>query len=275
MTPSAQAPESIGDPRRSDSKGRRASSRNAGFRIQELQTLHANIRVIFILMSILSLIILAYMAVRVFVLKDIRSYVEFGSLCLFSFACVALTIGLLHSLRSIRHGTREKIERMTFVDELTGVYNYRFLEQRLIQELQRAKRHGSDLSVIYLDVDGFKQVNDTFGHETGNAVLRRIAQTCNVSARGEDFVGRLGGDEFLLVLPETDVSGASIAAERVRKKLDALELVAANGERIDFLGYSLGVASYPANAQATDELIRGADQAMYRAKKSGGNRVCL
>lgn len=275
MTPSPEAPESIGDPRDSNSTGRRASNRNAGFRIQELQTLHANIRVIFILMSMLSLIILAYMAVRVFVLKDIRSYVEFGSLCLFSFACVALTVGLLHSLRSIRHGTREKIERMTFVDDLTGVYNYRFLEQRLIQELQRAKRHGADLSVIYLDVDGFKQVNDTFGHETGNAVLRRIAQTCNVSARGEDFVGRLGGDEFLLVLPETDVSGASIAAERVRKKLESLELVAANGERIDFLGYSLGVASYPANAQATDELIRGADQAMYRAKKSGGNRVCL
>ena len=95
----------------------------------------------------------------------------------------------------------EKARKRAITDELTGVYNYRYLEQRLTEELQRAKRHSSPLSVIYIDFDSFKLVNDTFGHETGNTVLQRVAQAARTSARGEDFVGRLGGDEFLIVRP--------------------------------------------------------------------------
>jgi len=163
----------------------------------------------------------------------------------------------------MRHETREKIELMTFVDELTNVYNYRYLEERLSEELQRARRHGSPLSVAYIDFDNFKLVNDTFGHETGGA------------ARGEDFVGRLGGDEFLVVLPQTDTAGALIAAERIKKKLDSLDLVSHNGERVDFLSFSIGVATFPTNADDKDGLIQAADQAMYRAKKAGGDRVCI
>jgi diguanylate cyclase (GGDEF)-like protein len=253
----------------------RSSRDKAAFQIQELHALHASIRKIFILLLVLTVCILAYMAVRIFVLADVDSYAEFFSLCFFAVACVALSVGQLYCLRRIRHDTREKIERMTFVDELTDVYNYRFLEQRLIEELQRAKRHATPLSVVYFDIDKFKQVNDRFGHEVGNTVLRKVAQTCRVSARGEDFVGRLGGDEFLLVLPETGSSGALVAAERVHKRLNEIDYQAATGHAVDFLGFSMGVATYPANAQATDDLIRAADEAMYRAKKSGGNRVCL
>jgi diguanylate cyclase (GGDEF)-like protein len=226
-------------------------------------------------MLVLTLALLGYMAARIFLLREALSMLEFASLCFFAVACVVLCVGQLQCLKRMRHDTREKIEMMTFVDELTGVYNYRYLEQRLTEELQRAKRHNCPLSVIYLDFDNFKLVNDTFGHETGNTVLQRVAQMSRSSARGEDFVGRLGGDEFLIVLPQTDSAGALIAAERVKKKLDAMELVAGTGERLDFITYSLGVASYPASAETKDELLRAADEAMYRAKKAGGDRVCI
>jgi len=106
-------------------------------------------------------------------------------------------------------------------------------------------------------------------------VLQRVAQTARQSARGEDFVGRLGGDEFVIVLPQTDSAGALIAAERIKKKLDALELVTHTGERLDFITFSMGIASYPASAETKDELLRAADEAMYRAKKAGGDRVCI
>ena len=250
-------------------------SRKFAFRLQELHSLHTSIRFVFVLMLVLTLSLLGYMAVRVFATPGGMSWPDFGSLCFFAFACVALCIGQLQCLKRMRHDTREKIEMMTFVDELTGVYNYRYLEQRLTEELQRAKRHNCPLSVIYCDFDNFKLVNDTFGHETGNTVLQRVAQATRSSARGEDFVGRLGGDEFLIVLPQTDSAGALISAERIKKKLDAMELVAASGERLDFITYSMGVASYPASAETKDDLIGAADEAMYRAKKAGGDRVCI
>jgi diguanylate cyclase (GGDEF)-like protein len=256
-------------------KGRGPVGKKFAFRLQELHSLHANLRFVFVLLLILTLTILAYMAVRLLLLPNPPKDFELGTLCFFAVACIVLPIGQLQCLRRMRHDTREKIEMMTFVDELTGVYNYRYLEQRLTEEIQRAKRHGSPVSCIYIDFDNFKMINDTYGHETGNIVLQRVSQTARSSARGEDFVGRLGGDEFLIVLPQTDNAGALITAERVKKKLDAMELVASNGDRIDFLSFSMGVASYPSSAQSKDDLIRAADEAMYRAKKAGGDRVCI
>ena len=250
-------------------------SRKFAFRLQELHSLHTSLRFVFILMLVLTVSLLGYMGIRVFATTGGMTWLDFGSLCFFAVACVVLCVGQLQCLRRMRHDTREKIEMMTFVDELTGVYNYRYLEQRLTEELQRAKRHSSPLSVIYIDFDSFKLVNDTFGHETGNTVLQRVAQSARTSARGEDFVGRLGGDEFLIVLPQTDGAGALIAAERIKKKLDAMELVASTGERLDFITFSMGIASYPASAETKDDLIRAADEAMYRAKKAGGDRVCI
>ena len=250
-------------------------SKKFAFRLQELHSLHASLRYVFVLMLALTVSILAYMAVRVFATPGGLGWIDFGTLCFFAVACVVLCIGQLQCLKRMRHDTREKIEMMTFVDELTGVYNYRYLEQRLTEELQRAKRHNCPLSVIYLDFDNFKLVNDTFGHETGNTVLQRVAQVARNSARGEDFVGRLGGDEFLVVLPQTDSAGSLITAERIKKKLDAMELVTNTGERLDFITYSMGVASFPASAETKDDLVRAADEAMYRAKKAGGDRVCI
>ena len=250
-------------------------SRRYAYRLQELHALHSNLRLVFILMLLLTLSLLGYVGIKMIFLRQPMSGVEFGSLCFFALVCVVLCLGQLQCLKRMRHETREKIELMTFVDELTNVYNYRYLEERLSEELQRARRHGSPLSVAYIDFDNFKLVNDTFGHETGNVVLQRVAQAIRGAARGEDFVGRLGGDEFMVVLPQTDTAGALIAAERIKKKLDSLDLVSTNGERVDFISFSIGVATFPTNADDKDGLIQAADQAMYRAKKAGGDRVCI
>jgi len=191
-------------------------SRRYAYRLQELHALHANLRLVFILMLLLTLALLGYVGIKVAFLQEPMSGLEFGSLCFFALVCVVLCLGQLQCLKRMRHETREKIELMTFV---------------------------SPLSVAYIDFDNFKLVNDTFGHETGNLVLQRVAQAVRGAARGEDFVGRLGGDEFLVVLPQTDTAGALIAAERIKKKLDSLDLVSHNGERVDFLSFSIGVAT--------------------------------
>ena len=245
------------------------------FQLKELRSLHANLRIVFVLLLLLTACILAYMTVRVFVLTDPMLPTEFISLCFFAVFCIVLCVGQLYCLRHMRRDTRHKIEQLTFVDELTGVFNYRYLEQRLGEEIQRAARHGHPLAIVYLDLDGFKQVNDTYGHEAGNEVLRGVSQMLRGHLRGEDFIGRLGGDEFLIVLPHTDESGALVVGERLRAKLAALEFAAPGGQRIDSVGFSMGVASYPAHGDTREQLIQAADQAMYRAKKSGGDRVCL
>jgi len=250
-------------------------SKKFAFRLQELHALHANLRIVFVLMLVLTVALIAYMVIRVHVLTEPMHPAEIASLAFFAAACLALCIGQLYCLRRMRHDTREKLEQLTFVDELTGVNNYRYLEQRLGEELQRAARHNYPVAVIYLDFDGFKLVNDTHGHEAGNTLLRRVSQMLRASVRGEDFIGRLGGDEFLIVLPHTDSSGALIAAERLRTKLRSADLRAPSGEPMDFVGFSMGVASYPADGGTREALIRAADEAMYRAKKAGGDRVCL
>jgi diguanylate cyclase (GGDEF)-like protein len=181
----------------------------------------------------------------------------------------------LRCLRQVRGQTRVRLEKLTFVDPLTGVYNYRYLRQRLGEEFARAKRYGEPLSVIYLDFDHFKELNDTFGHEAGNRVLVRIASQIRASSRSEDFVGRLGGDEFLIVLPRTDPDAARFVAERLKGALASVKLDAGPGKRIDFLTFSMGVAGYPAHVASRAELLRVADEALYRAKRQGGDRVLL
>jgi len=230
---------------------------------------------LFTVILLLTLCLLAYMSIKVFVVPGRITLLDLTTLCLFAVACLALCGSQLRCLRRIRSDTRQKLERLTFVDELTGVYNYRYLDQRITEEFLRAKRQHCPLSIICFDFDNLKQVNDALGHEAGDTVLERVAQKVRASARGEDFVGRFGGDEFLIVLPQTGSGDALITAERIKKKLDALELVASNGQRIDFLTFSMGVATYPGDTETKEELLRAADEAMYRAKRAGGDRICI
>ena len=250
-------------------------SKDATYQLKELSTLHGRVLSVFVLMFVLTFAILVYMALRVYVLPECITPIDFASLCSFALACAVLSTGQLGCLRRMRHSTGGKLEAMVFVDELTGVYNYRYLKQRLDEELERARRHGFPVSLICLDCDKFKLVNDTFGHEAGNAALRLIARTVQRCCRGEDLVGRMGGDEFLVILPQTDAAGATVAAERIKSHLDAADLASSDGQPFDFLSFSLGVASYPADARTRRALVRAADEAMYGAKRAGGDRVAL
>ena len=175
-----------------------------------------------------------------------------------------LTIAMLASMlnRALQH-ERE----LARVDPMTGVANSRAFRERLELECARLERNPRPLSVGYLDLDGFKGVNDNFGHEAGDELLGSFAMTLRATVRPVDIVGRLGGDEFAFLLPETDEDGAMKVVERLRTRVDALSLDQYS------CGYSLGVATIRYSNPTADEVLRAADQLMYDAKRKGPNLV--
>jgi len=169
-------------------------------------------------------------------------------------------------LQTLRR-SQAQMARLIILDQLTNVLNARAFADRLGQELDRNRRYPRPLALMYMDLDNFKVINDTHGHQTGDAVLRLVADAMRSSVRHADVVGRLGGDEFAVLMPETDAPLADAAAKR---------LIA--GLRNVFKGTpnvtaSIGVVSCTATDASTDDLLRRADQAMYDAKKSGKDRV--
>jgi two-component system cell cycle response regulator len=169
----------------------------------------------------------------------------------------------------------QRLLTLTVTDERTNLLNDRYLRRRLSEEFKRAQRYGSPLSVAMLDLDHFKQVNDKYGHDCGDLVLREFGKLLTENARTTDIVGRYGGEEFLIVLPNTDGIRAAIVAERIRKAAD--EKVYKYKEFLVRITVSAGVASSPANTQVHDEndLLKAADQALYRAKQISRNRVIV
>lgn len=165
-------------------------------------------------------------------------------------------------------------------DGLTGLYNHATLVARLEEELARAKRYQSFLSVLFCDIDHFKRYNDQMGHAVGDTVLRKVAQflvsgSSTVSpSRKSDIVGRYGGEEFVLILPETNKGGATIRAQRLCEGVHALD-VPRPDYQISFLSISIGVATYPTDAETVNDLLKAADDALYIAKAEGRNRVIL
>jgi len=169
-------------------------------------------------------------------------------------------------LSQLRH-THAQLELLATQDPLTNVLNARAFSQELAQELSRNRRYGRPLALIYLDLDDFKSVNDAHGHATGDAVLRLVADAMRGAVRQADVVGRLGGDEFGVLMPETDGDVAHAAANRL-----------GSGIRTVFRGTpsvtaSIGVVAVSGTEAGTDELLRKADQAMYAAKRAGKDRV--
>ena len=171
-----------------------------------------------------------------------------------------------------RKKSEKHIHRLAFFDVLTGLPNRRLLDDRIETTLQRAARHHTRAAVMYLDLDGFKAVNDTYGHACGDTMLKMVATRLLASSRKEDTVARIGGDEFVIVL--ADVAGAGDAQEPASK----LVSVVAEPYRIDDLtltvSTSIGIAIYPDDASTADTLISVADDGLYQAKRSGKNRFC-
>ncbi len=165
------------------------------------------------------------------------------------------------------------LENLATTDGLTRLYNRRTFLQRAESEFERSRRYQRPLSVLMLDVDHFKNVNDSYGHETGDRVLRVLADACRKSLRQQDVIGRYGGEEFVAFLPETSSEIAQEVAERLRLSVAALGVASANG--VVKVTVSIGVATAERGTAAVAQLINAADQAMYEAKQQGRNRVVV
>jgi diguanylate cyclase (GGDEF)-like protein len=242
--------------------------------LQELAEIQGRFKKTFILTNLLTVLLVALIFESVFVPEQ---WQRFGtaSMCIIAGGAILLCFVQLYYIRLTTRKSREKLEALTFMDDLTRVYNYRYLDRRLAEELSRSQRHAHPLAVIYIDLDGFKRVNDQHGHRAGNTVLSQVGSFLRSTAREMDLIGRLGGDEFLLILPETDRSDALVLGERIKERLVKQQFRTDEGAVIDFLRFSMGVAAFPGDATTKEELIAAADQAMYRAKRTGGNKVSI
>lgn len=174
--------------------------------------------------------------------------------------------------KTLRKKNKE-LHELSITDSLTGLYNRKHLMETLDKEVARSKRHKHDFVVLVIDIDDFKEYNDTYGHLAGDEVLSRLATVLEESVRSCDYVARYGGEEFILVLPEIGPEDGVKAAERIRKKV-VKENFAGDGETIQ-VTVSVGVASYPKDGDDPQSIIRHADTALYKAKESGRNRVVL
>ncbi|MGB7212339.1 MAG: diguanylate cyclase [Gemmatimonadales bacterium] len=175
-------------------------------------------------------------------------------------------------VRRLRDG-RAELERLSVTDELTGLANRRHLDTELEQEVQRHERHQRTCAVLMLDVDRFKSLNDTHGHPAGDAVLRQLARVLEQNTRNGDTVARFGGEEFVVILPESTVAGAVQKAERIRAATEEHQFVIEASGAEARVTVSIGLALFPQHGRTPDALIVAADEALYRSKQEGRNRV--
>jgi diguanylate cyclase (GGDEF)-like protein len=165
----------------------------------------------------------------------------------------------------------DKIKRVSDTDELTGLYNMRAFTVVLSRNFKQSLRYSHPLSVVMIDCDNLKQVNDTHGHESGNRLLQHVARTVRSELRGSDVLARYGGDEFIALLPETDARGAREMGERIRRAIEMSRLDVHGTDVVTTV--SIGIASYPDDGGSLELIMEKADKAMYHAKQGGRNRV--
>jgi two-component system cell cycle response regulator len=167
------------------------------------------------------------------------------------------------------------LEQMVVSDPLTGLHNRRFLMDRLLQEMQRSDRHGEPLAFAMLDLDGFKPINDLFGHVLGDKVLRAVGSAISKSVRISDVAARYGGDEFAIILPQTPAEGAMRVCERLVRAISEVGLHDDSG-KVCRVTASLGLAYYPADdVETPEDLVHSADGALYGSKRTGKNRYTV
>ena len=169
----------------------------------------------------------------------------------------------------------DTVKRQAVTDELTGLFNHRRFQEVIANEVERTKRGGPGMGLIMLDIDNFKRVNDTYGHMQGDLVLREVARVLRESSREIDEPARYGGEEMAVALPGTDLDGAFLFAERVRRRIESLDLPLIDGEGSLRVTASFGAAALPSDQEMADKdsLVAAADAALYRAKRSGKNRT--
>lgn len=198
-----------------------------------------------------------------------------NNLMLYVFS-VLLTILIMLTVRRSRHQAfllEKKLLHASRHDSLTGACNRGYLVDLGEREVTLAKRYGRPLALIMIDIDHFKQVNDTYGHEVGDRVIKTLVEVCQSNLRSIDHFGRIGGEEFVCILPETEHAEAWACAERMRKSVEAVRMDTRRGS-LHFT-VSMGIAVLTPSDQDLTSLLRGADDALYRAKRDGRNRVTL
>ncbi len=205
-----------------------------------------------------------------------------GSLSLYDLTATLIPLGkrevILITLRDCAERIEEfkKAVHQAITDGLTGVYNRVFFENYLLQQIETAKRYNKKLSIVMADLDRFKKINDHYGHQIGDVVLKKVAEVIRTSMRKSDITARYGGDEFVLILPETDKVGCKIIVERIKDLVKKKEII------IKYKGVekklrttiSMGIAEYN-NKETKIDLIQRADQALYDAKKKGKNSIII
>ena len=166
------------------------------------------------------------------------------------------------------------LEELVKKDGLTNLYNHRYFHDRMVEEFNRCKRYGLSVSCVFMDIDFFKKINDTYGHQAGDEILKKLAEIILANIRDVDIAARYGGEEFALILPHTSIANAAKFSERVRSSVDETDF-RFDGNSIK-VTVSLGIASFPAHHPNTHtDIIRFADEALYAAKTAGRNRVEL
>ena len=171
---------------------------------------------------------------------------------------------------------KDKIERVSTTDELTGLHNRKYLQERLESEISRARRYNTKLSCLLFDIDFFKVVNDMYGYEWGDILLRNLASKLKSMIRKEDILTRYGDEEFLLILPNTSEENAFLFAERFRRDIEKMEFIPAGEEERHQVTISGGISTYPCMENVDEDantVIRYAEHALYNAKKRGKNKI--
>lgn len=180
----------------------------------------------------------------------------------------------IKALQDKINAKRRELEALSVTDDLTGLFNHRAMQQRLRDEFLRAQRYNEPLSVLMIDADHFKEVNDRHGHLFGDIVLQQLAELLCRCVREIDVVARYGGEEFLVILPQTHFSGSLSVADRIWRNVGKTDFT--DGRNHHRLTVSIGISFYPnKNITSVEQLVSFADQALYQAKREGRDRICL
>ena len=241
---------------------------------QEIEQIELRLRRIFVASFCLTLLLIVVMVLLIPQWQKLPGMLRVSFPAILMWSLVVTAYGF-YSQVCVSEKMKEALRQKTFLDEVTGVFNYRYLDLRLAEEAERTRRHGGFTAVLYLDLDGFKQVNDRYGHQVGNVVLEQIATMMAQKVRSCDVFGRIGGDEFLAILPQTDRREAYVLAGRLREAIENYVLEIGGERVVDFIRVSIGVAAYPVNGETMDNVITAADNAVYEAKEEGGNKVSM
>ncbi len=168
---------------------------------------------------------------------------------------------------------RKELQQLAITDGLTGLFNYRYFRSQLDHELERARRHHLELSLIMLDIDFFKNYNDSNGHPAGDIVLKEIADAVQENIRKIDIPCRYGGEEFILILPDTGKTAAVVVAEKIRGLIERMAFKNQEKQPNGQLTISIGVATFPEDGETSNKLVEKVDENLYRAKQTGRNKV--